>query len=150
MLVPKPAIWIALIMIASPVFGDEPAKSSEVTEAARTAAIAKSLAQANVAQRKVEEFRLREGRFPISTEEAGLVPSTPGEAGPLASLTVVADGRVELTLGPASGVDGGRIVLTPALSTSTDPRNIQWRCQSPSYPSIADASNGRCEYVKTP
>lgn len=149
MKLPKIAI-LSFAVLAAPIFGAEPARPSEVAEAARTAEIAKALAQATVVQRKVEEFRLRENRFPASTQEAGVVPPKKTDQGPLTGLAVVADGRIELTLGSSSGVDGGRIMLTPTLATSTDPRNVQWACESPSYPSIADASNGLCEYVKSP
>jgi hypothetical protein len=50
----------------------------------------------------------------------------------------------------SSGVDGGTILLTPNMPRNTDDYKIDWKCASPSYATIGDATLGYCEYTKVP
>jgi len=97
----------------------------------------------------VENYRLRNAGYPGSSAEIGLDPNT-WASGDIKSVSVGANGLIEIRLGASSGVDDGVIRLTPADSGTTGQFAVAWACTSPNYSAIADATAGFCEYSKLP
>jgi len=99
---------------------------------------------------QVEEYRRHHDNFPASNAEASLGPPA-SYAGPdVRQIAIDHDGIIQITLTASSGVDSGVIVLTPKLPKNTDDYVVEWKCASPSYSTISDATLGLCEYTKVP
>lgn len=97
----------------------------------------------------VENFRLRNAAYPVSSADIGLDPNT-WASGDIKSVSVGANGMIEIRLGASSGVDDGVIRLTPADSATSGQLAVAWACTSPNFSTIADSTAGFCEYSKLP
>lgn len=83
----------------------------------------------------VAETYVSLGRMPVDNAAAGLHEPERYRGHTLRSARVKADGSILLVFDAASGVDGGRILLIPDLS-SVETMGLHWRCSTPSYPLI--------------
>ena len=149
LLVRTVAIAIGLSVCAIVGAQDKARPSSEDIQV-RMHAIGNALTTAGLVQHRVADYRQRYGRFPTSNEEALIAPPPSFASTDISSITVSGDGVVSVSLTESSGVDGGTIIFTPAVSKNTGENSVDWVCTSPSYATISDDTNGVCEYSKLP
>jgi hypothetical protein len=113
-------------------------------------AIKRALETAVPFQQEVLSYRQHHDAFPVSNAEASLGPPESFMNPDVKQVAIVRDGVIQITLSASSGVDGGTILLTPNMPKNTDDYKIDWKCASPSYTFISDATLGYCEYTKVP
>jgi len=82
----------------------------------------------------IAEYYMTTSKLPASNAEAGL-PAPNEYRGKSLRAASVQDGAIQLVFDASSGVDGGRISLTPQLEHA-NAMGIQWRCESDDYPQI--------------
>jgi hypothetical protein len=112
--------------------------------------IGNALGQVNSVEQLVATFHQRNNAFPSSNAEAGVKPGGALASPDVKSIDVTGNGVIVATLTGNSGIDGGQLILTPTMSDNPDDGVIRWKCTSPNYSTIADATGGNCEYSKLP
>lgn len=138
------------LLAVSIAHAQEPARPSATDTQQRKQAINNALTVAAAVQHRVADYRQRNSRFPGNNQEALLGAPASFANADVQTVTVDSSGIVEIQMTASSGNDGGTILLTPTMSKNTDEKNVDWKCTSASFATIADDTNGVCEYSKLP
>jgi hypothetical protein len=143
-------IVVSGALVAAGASAAEKATPSSVDGQKHTQSIANAMAQAGGVEQLVAAYHQRTNTFPSSNAEASVKPGGALASPDIKSIDVTNNGVVIATLTGNSGIDGGQIIFTPALSQNTDEGVVDWKCTSPNYSTIADDTGGVCEYSKLP
>lgn len=143
-------VLLALTISPSVVLSSEKETPSSDDAQRHATAIGNAMAQAAGVEQLVAAYHQRTNNFPGSNAEASVKPPTSLASPDVKSIAVSSGGVVVVTLTATSGIDGGTIVFTPALSQNTDENTVDWTCKSPSFSTISDDTGGVCEYSKLP
>ena len=146
----KAMVFAAALGMSASVWAVDKATPSSVDAQKHLQSIGNALSQAAGVQQLVAAYRQRTNAFPSSNAEAGIKPGGSLASPDIKSIDVVNNGVVIATLTGNSGIDGGQVIFTPTLSQNTDEGVVDWKCTSPNYSTIADATGGICEYSKLP
>ena len=124
-------------------------KLAEQTIAEQRAAqvIREGFVAASSAKASVAEYYMSTGQMPSSNAEVGLGEADSYRGQSLLSMQVAEGGKILLAFDVASGVEGGKVELTPDLE-GHESMGVQWRCTTHDFVKIARAWPGSgCEYV---
>ena len=114
------------------------------------AAINQALTTAAPFKAAVENYRRHHDDFPTSNLDAGLQPPDMYRNPDVRQVAINPKGVIDVMLTASSGVDGGTIVLTPSMPKNSDDLAVEWKCTTPNYSDVSDATAGLCEYTKVP
>ena len=94
------------------------------------------VAAAGSVKTAIAEYYQTNGKLPASNHEVQLPEPDQYRGKSMRSATVTPEGSVDFVFDATSGVDGGRIRLTPDLAHA-NAMGLQWRCVSADFPQIA-------------
>jgi len=144
------AIAIAIMSTSIVASGAEPRKVGASDTAAQTRAIGDAIASIAYTKQAVTKYRLNHDGFPASNAEAGISPAAAFASDTVKSVSIGAEGVIDITLTALSGVDDGIIRFRPTLAPESDHGQVQWACTSASYADISDLTTGTCTYTNQP
>lgn len=138
------------MLLAVAAVAAEPATTVPSDSAAHKRVVGQVLDAVAPTKHLVANFRLSHDAFPASNAEADVKPAGSFSSDTIKSVTIAADGVIDVTLTALSGVEGGVIRLTPTLAPESQQGRVQWACTSASYTDISDLTDGVCTYSKLP
>jgi hypothetical protein len=138
------------IFAATCAFAAAPATPSPADLQRRMQVVAEALKEVGPVKQAVQSYRLSHEDFPASNAEARLLGPLAFASNSVRTITIGAEGVVDVSLTSASGVDGGIIRFRPDYAPQSGGGDVHWTCASASYADIADLTGGLCEHTTQP
>ena len=139
-----------LVLPATWCSAAEPVKAGALDTQTQMNAVTEALHAVAPVEEAVKRYRLGHDGFPASNTEAGVAPPAQFASNSVRTISVGAEGVIDVALTAASGVDGGVMRFRPDYAPQSGGGDVHWSCASESFANIGDLTGGNCEHTKLP